>query len=108
MEDTTHVVFAHSGDSLALPPAAVAGADLLVHDATFLDAADRRAPIHASTTEAIETACRARVGALVLQHLSIRYVRPAAIRTLAQQVAASGYPGPAWLLDDAAFIDLKA
>ena len=40
-DPVAHVVFAHSGDSMAVAPEAVAGADLLVHDATFLHAADR-------------------------------------------------------------------
>ncbi|MDH4063997.1 MAG: MBL fold metallo-hydrolase [Acidobacteriota bacterium] len=106
MEDVPHVIFAHSGDSMPVPPDAVAGADVLVHDATFLQASDRREPIHATSEEALETARRAGVGALVLQHVSIRYERPAALQTLARQVADSGYPGPVWLLDNDTFISL--
>lgn len=106
MEDVRHIVFAHSGDAMPLPPDEVRGADLLVHDATFLAPADRREPIHATTEEAIEVARLAGVRALVLQHLSIRYERPAAVAALARQVAGSGYSGRAWLLDDSSFIDL--
>lgn len=107
MEVVDHVTFAHSGDSMAIPPATVAGADLLVHDATFLHAADRREPIHATTEEALETARRAGVAALVLHHLSIRYERPAAIETLTRQVAGSRFDGAVWLLDDDRFMRLK-
>jgi ribonuclease Z len=107
MEDTRHIVFAHSGDAMPVSPDDVRGADLLIHDATFLATADRREPIHATTEEALEVACLSGARALVLQHLSIRYERPGAITALARQVKASGYTGPAWLLDDGTFINLK-
>lgn len=107
MEAVEHVVFAHSGDAMPIDPALVREADLLVHDATFLVEADRREPIHATTAEALDVARRASVRALVLQHLSIRYARGAAVPALRQQVAASGYTGAAWLLDDEALIDLR-
>ena len=106
MEDTRHIVFAHSGDAMPVAPDEVRGADLLVHDATFLSAADRREPIHATTEEALEVARLSGARALVLQHLSIRYERPAAITALAGQVQASSYTGPAWLLDDSTFSNL--
>jgi ribonuclease Z len=107
MEAARHIVFAHSGDAMPVSPDDVRGADLLVHDATFLAAADRREPIHATTEEALEVARLAGVRVLVLQHLSIRYERPAAITTLARQARASGYAGPVWLLDDATFTELS-
>ena len=106
MEETRHIVFAHSGDAMAVPAEDVRGADLLVHDATFLVPADRREPIHASTEEALDVARRAGVRELVLQHLSIRYERPAAIGALHKQVAASGYAGNAWLLDEGVLVKL--
>ena len=108
MEPARHIVFAHSGDAMPVPPDAVRGADLLVHDATFLDAADRREPIHASTGEALRVAREAGVRALVLHHLSIRYDRASALRVLRDQVAASGYAGRVWLLDDGAWANLTA
>ncbi|MCC7033195.1 MAG: MBL fold metallo-hydrolase [Acidobacteria bacterium] len=107
MEEARHIVFAHSGDAMPLRPDEVRGADLLVHDATFLAPADRREPIHATTEEALEVARLAGVKQLVLQHLSIRYERPAAVATLARQVAGSGYSGRTWLLDEATLIDLS-
>jgi len=106
LEESRHVVFAHSGDAMPIDPAAVANADLLVHDATFLDEADRREPIHATTAEAIAVGTRANVKTLVLYHLSIRYNRASAIPALRAQVAASGFTGECWLLDEGNFIEI--
>jgi len=106
VEDSTHVVFAHSGDAMPIDAALVAGADLLVHDATFLNEPDRREPIHATTEEAIEVGRRANVKTLVLYHLSIRYDRATAVPALRAQVAASGFTGACWLLDEADFIEI--
>ena len=100
LEDAAHVVFAHSGDAMPIDPALVMHADLLVHDATFLDEPDRREPIHATTTEALEVARAAAVKTLVLYHLSIRYDRVTALPKLRAQVAASGFTGECWLLDE--------
>jgi ribonuclease Z len=107
MESFRHIVFAHSGDAMPVTAALVQGADLLVHDATFLDAADRREPIHASTEEALAVARDAGVRTLVLHHLSIRYDRAMALGILRGQVAASGFAGPVWLLDDRTWTDLR-
>jgi ribonuclease Z len=108
LEDTVHVLFAHSGDAMPIDPALVTGADLLVHDATFLHEPDRREPIHATTEEALAVAAAARVTTLVLCHLSIRYDRATALPTLRDQVAASGFGGDCWLLDDGEFIALRS
>ena len=79
----------------------------LVHDATFLDAGDRKWDIHATTAEAIEVGEAAGVACLVLHHLSIRYDRAAALPALRAQVAASGFAGECWLLDEARLINLR-
>jgi ribonuclease BN (tRNA processing enzyme) len=89
-----------------VPAALVQGADLLVHDATFLETADRREPIHASTQAALAVAREADVRTLVLHHLSIRYDRASALGVLREQVAASGFAGHVWLLDEARWTDL--
>jgi ribonuclease Z len=106
MESYEHVVFAHSGDAMPIDPRLVTGADLLVHDATFLDAAERRELIHATSIEALDVARHAGVGMLVLTHLSIRYEREAAVARLREQVAASGFAGACVLLDESQIIDL--
>ncbi|MDO8681519.1 MAG: MBL fold metallo-hydrolase [Acidobacteriota bacterium] len=106
LEEMAHVTFAHSGDAMPIDPALVAGADLLVHDATFLSEPDRREPIHATTEEALEVARAAAVKTLVLYHLSIRYDRATALPILRAQVAASGFTGECLLLDEGEFIEI--
>lgn len=107
LEDVRHVVFAHSGDAMPIDPAIVSGADVLVHDATFLNEPDRREPIHATTEEALDVAKRAEVKTLVLYHLSIRYDRATAVPALRAQVVASGFEGDCWLLDEDAWVPLR-
>lgn len=104
LEDVEHVVFAHSGDAMPIDPSLVLDADVLVHDATFLDERDRREPIHATTEEALQVATAAAVKTLVLYHLSIRYDRRAALPTLRAQLRASGFAGDCWLLDEDVFV----
>ena len=106
-ETLTHPLFVHSGDAMPIPLEWARGADLLVHDATFLDTADRREPIHASTEEVFDLARRAGVTELVLQHLSIRYPRETAGARLAEQRAASGFQGRCWLLDEGNLLPIR-
>jgi ribonuclease Z len=107
METFAHVVFAHSGDAMPVDAALVERADVLIHDATFLEPGDRRGPIHASSREVFELAKAAHVKTLVLNHLSIRYERVSALATLREQLAASGFTGDAWLLDESSFVNLR-
>ena len=107
LENADQVVFAHSGDAMPIDPALVMHADVLVHDATFLDEPDRREPIHATTEEALQVARAAAVKTLVLYHLSIRYDRAAAVPKLRAQVTASGFTGDCWLLDEDQWIPLR-
>jgi ribonuclease Z len=106
LEDYEKILFAHTGDTMPVDPGLFRQADLLVHDATFLVAGDRREPIHASTEEAIVTARDAGVRTLVLHHLSVRYERDEAIPALRRQVAELGFTGACWLLDGRSFIRL--
>jgi len=107
LEDVRHIVFAHSGDAMPIDVEHVRGADFLVHDATFLHAADRRQPIHATTEEAFDVARASDVKGLVLHHLSIRYDRAAALPTLRAQLHQSAFRGDCWLLDEGTFVDLR-
>ena len=107
MEEYRHTVFAHSGDSMPIPPDLVSKADLLVHDATFLDTDERKWDIHATAGEAIEVGRAAGVRCLLLHHLSIRYERSEAIPRLRALVAESGFAGDCWLLDDGRMINLR-
>ena len=106
LEDTTHIAFAHSGDAMPIDPALVMNADVLVHDATFLEEPDRREPIHATTEEAFAVARAANVKTLVLYHLSIRYDRATAIPALRAQLAVSGFTGDCWLLDEDVLMEM--
>ena len=64
----------YGGDSRALDPDDVRDTDVLFHDATFLDEADRETPTHATLDEAIEVAREANVQeTLYAFHLSSRY-----------------------------------
>ena len=107
LEEVQHILFVHSGDAMPIDPALAMNADLLVHDATFLNEPDRREPIHATTEEALDVARRANVKALLLYHLSIRYDRATAIPALRAQVASSGFMGDCWLLDEDAWVPLR-
>ena len=107
LEDVQHVLLVHSGDAMPIDPALAMNADLLVHDATFLNEPDRREPIHATTEEALDVARRANVKALALYHLSIRYDRATAIPALRAQVASSGFMGDCWLLDEGEWVQLR-
>jgi ribonuclease Z len=107
MEHYPHVIMAHSGDAMPIDRSLIDRADVLVHDATFLEPTDRREAIHASSREVFDLARDARVRTLILHHLSIRYDRPSALATLRHQLSASGFQGDAWLLDEAAFVNLR-
>ena len=107
MEEYLHVLLAHSGDAMPIDASLAAQADVLIHDATFLEATDRREPIHASSREVFELARAANVRTLILNHLSIRYDRTSALVTLRTQLQESGFGGACFLLDEAAFVDLR-
>jgi ribonuclease Z len=108
MEPHQHLLFIHSGDAMPIDPALARDADLLVHDATFLAAAERREPIHATTEEVLQVARAASVKTLVINHLSVRYDRATAIQRMREQLAASGYEGACWFLDESEFIPLSS
>lgn len=67
------ILLAYSGDTAVLDPDTVRGAEVLMHEATFLDAEDRDTPTHASLDEALRLAVDAEVKLLALFHLSSRY-----------------------------------
>jgi ribonuclease Z len=107
LEDVRHIVFAHSGDAMPIDADEVRGADLLVHDATFLSDTDRREPIHATSEEAFAVAHASQVKSLLLHHLSIRYDRSSVVTTLRRQLTQSGFEGECWWLDEGTFINLR-
>lgn len=66
-------LLAYSGDTMPLDPETVRGAEVLMHEATFLSPKDRETPTHATVEEAVRVAADAGVKALVVFHVSSRY-----------------------------------
>jgi len=75
---------------------AAEGADLLVHEATYLDEDARSANTHehSTVTEAANIAVQARVGALALTHLGRRYSRSSALTEAQKIFPAAMVPSP--------------
>jgi ribonuclease Z len=107
MEGHQHPLLVHSGDAMPIDAERARGADLLIHDATFLGSDERRDPIQATTEEVFAVAREAGVAALVLNHLSVRYDRVTAVPRIKEQLAASGFAGDCWLLDEGTFVPLR-
>jgi ribonuclease Z len=82
--DATRITFC--GDSLPVEPSLVMDSDILLHEATILDPADRKGQNHSTLEEAIEVAVRACPKLLVLIHVSGRY-RKAQIEIAARECA---------------------
>ena len=74
-EEYRAIKIAFGGDSLPIEPELVAGSEILVHEATILQANERRGQSHSTLDEALEVASKAQPGALVLNHISGRYKR---------------------------------
>lgn len=81
----------YSGDAMPLRPEQVDGADLLIHDCTFLKLADRGGDTHATVQEVFDLAVAAKVGRVVLAHISPRYDNRK-MRELIQQADSHGIP----------------
>lgn len=63
----------YSGDGRAIPPAEVEGADILMHEATFLRPLDRKGQLHTSLEEVVGLARGLDLQFLLLTHFSSRY-----------------------------------
>lgn len=75
-ETYVQYLFSYGGDSVPLNPELVRGTELLLHEATFLDEAERKEYKHSTVWEAIRVAEQAGVQKeLILFHLSSRYKR---------------------------------
>ncbi len=93
------ILLAYGADSSKLDPGLVRGAQVLLHEATFLDVRDMEGDQHATAQQAIEAAIEAEVQALVLFHISTRYA-PREIRSkLLQLVAELRPPFPVYHTD---------
>ena len=97
-EDYTATLVAFGGDGLPLDPNDVRGAELLFHEATILDASERKHQLHSTLDEALQVAAQAQPQALVLYHVSGRY-HSDDIRCAAQQsLARHNIAFPVWCL----------
>lgn len=97
MEPYEQILLAYSGDSPALDPGLIKGAEILLHDSTFLDPEERKALIHPTLREVLQTARQAEVKALVVTHVSSRYGRQDLESRVRAEVENSGIDIPVWL-----------
>ncbi len=87
-------LFIYGGDSMPIPTHYVEGAEVLLHDATFLFPEDRQEKTHATVEEAVEVARKAGVKGLLLFHLSTRYRRSEIRKVIQEVVSRSGLKIP--------------
>ena len=93
-EDVSHVLFAFSGDTgPGLDLTLFQNADVLFHESTFLDPADREGLFHAALTEVFDLATQANVRHLVLYHFSQRYAATEILHAVETQRATTGFRG---------------
>jgi len=91
-------VLLFGGDGLPLRVSDVADAEILLHEATLLDAAERTNQMHSTLDEAVQVAAAAHVKALVLYHISGRY-RSAEVKKAARVARQKyGLKCPIWIL----------
>jgi ribonuclease Z len=98
METYDATLVAYGGDSLPLNPDDVRNAEVLVHEATLLDAADRKGERHSTLGEAVGVAAQAEVKALLLQHISGRYEKRAVEIAVRKAVSKHRFQAPVWCL----------
>ena len=72
-EEYEQILLAYCGDSAPVNPDLVRGAEVLMHEATFIDPADRGNEVHSTVAEALDVAAEADAKSLVLMHISTRY-----------------------------------
>ncbi|MCC7491529.1 MAG: MBL fold metallo-hydrolase [Fimbriimonadaceae bacterium] len=90
-ESFDHPLLVYGGDGLTPSPAELRDAEVACLEATFLDAADRGRPTHATVAEAVRAAKEADVRRLVLFHISGRYRFREAVNAIRQATRQCGY-----------------
>ncbi len=93
-----HIHLAYCGDGMAVNPDEVRGAELLIHEATFLAADDRKTESHALLAETLEAARAAEVKCLLLFHLSGRYTTRDFEEAMAAELKGKQTPFPIYAL----------
>jgi len=82
------ILLAYCGDSAPVDPDHVRNAEVLMHEATFIEPGDRANEAHSTVAEALEVAKAADARSLVLIHISTRYPKrqiESMIRKVARQ-----------------------
>lgn len=97
-EDYEAIVAAFGGDGVALDTDVVRGAELLWHEATLLDAKERKNQLHATLDEAVGVAVEANVKNLVLYHVSGRYRSAHIAQAIRDSVCRHAVGFPVWCL----------
>jgi ribonuclease Z len=97
-EEYDATLAAFGGDGLPLDPQSVRGCELLLHEATILEAGERRHQLHSTLDEAVQVASQVKPKAFVLQHVSGRYRRGEIERATRQSAARHHVEFPIWCL----------
>jgi ribonuclease Z len=97
-EDHEAILAAFGGDGLALKPDDVRGCELLMHEATIIDAAERKHQLHATLDEAVQVAAEVAPKALVLYHVSGRYRASDIQQAVGKSAHRHGVTFPIWCL----------
>ena len=92
------ILAAFGGDGLALNPDDVHSAELLFHEATLLNSAERKSQWHATMDEAVQTAVAAHAKNLALYHLSGRYRKGEVIAAAQAALKAVNATCKTWIL----------
>lgn len=93
-EPYEHTLLAFTGDTgPGLDPALFRGAEVMLHDSTFLSPDDREGLDHATAEEALAFAREAEMKNLVLYHVSHRYRRRDIQRLVPELQQKTGYAG---------------
>jgi ribonuclease Z len=106
-ENYRHTLLAYTGDATAVDPSEVRGAELLLHDATFITPEEREAKIHATLEEALTAARDAEVASLGLIHISSRYKVREIERLVREAVAAMGISFPVAVFHNARVLPIS-
>jgi ribonuclease Z len=98
-EPYAHCLVAFLGDGTPIPAEPYSGADVLMHEATFLNEADREKHVHSTLDEAVGAAMDSGARNLVLFHVSSRYPRRQMRRSVLEGLERRGFdPADAWLV----------
>ncbi len=106
VDEYEQIVLAYCGDSAPVDPDLVRGAEVLIHEATFIKESDRENDTHSSVAEALEVARRADVNRLVLAHISTRYPKHQIEGMIRDIATGSGFDRPLTMVMGRRFTDI--